>query len=136
MLKQSSHHLTNHHLTNHQTPKRPSRTLLCLAVAVALSTQLAYADESQGDEPTVVLAEETIYIDRPSIGTQMTVGRDKLKHRSATLGNALAGELGIHSNPFVVGRVSLSFVDRTGCESRFYKTARTSWIGLPCRLSM
>ncbi|OBX63314.1 TonB-dependent receptor [Moraxella lacunata] len=69
-------------------------------MAVALSAQLAYADETQSDEPTVVLADETIYIERPSIGTQMTVGRDKLKHRSATLGNALAGELGIHSNPF------------------------------------
>lgn len=111
MLKQSSRHLINH-----QIPKRPSKTPLCLAVAVALSAQLAYADETQSDELTVVLADETIYIDRPSIGTQMTVGRDKLKHRSATLGNALAGELGIHSNPFGGGASSPSFVDRTGCE--------------------
>nr|WP_026313215.1 TonB-dependent receptor plug domain-containing protein [Actinobacillus capsulatus] len=29
--------------------------------------------------------------------------KSQLKHRSATLGNALAGELGIHSNPFSGG---------------------------------
>ncbi|WP_155400035.1 hypothetical protein [Moraxella bovoculi] len=30
----------------------------------------------------------------------MIIRRDTLQQRSATLGNALAGELGIHSNPF------------------------------------
>lgn len=61
------------------------------------------------NEPSVILAHETINLTKESDSlafadskkaSDLTVSKDKLKHRSATLGNALALESGIHSNPF------------------------------------
>ena len=40
--------------------------------------------------------------------SDLTLSKDKLKYRSATLGNALSGELGIHSNPFGGGSSDVS----------------------------
>lgn len=78
---------------------------LVLAVAI-FSMQFAAADET---EPTVNLGVLTVTA-MPSTGignllgeqgiSDQTVKKEALKQRSATLGNALAGERGIHSNPF------------------------------------
>lgn len=84
-----------------KTPHKP----LVLAVSM-LFTQFAIADDG---EPTTDLGTLTVTA-TPSTGignllgqrgiSDQTIKKEALKQRSATLGNALAGERGIHSNPF------------------------------------
>ncbi|WP_323843592.1 TonB-dependent receptor [Moraxella sp. Pampa] len=81
---------------------------LPLAVLTLLA-QAAYADVVS-DEPDLKLGHMAITLNRTisssdafddsKKASDMTVTKDKLKHRSSTLGNALAAESGIHSNPF------------------------------------
>lgn len=79
-----------------------------------LVKRAALAEETQEAEvPSTIL--ETLLVSvvsSPDSGfvfndskkaSDISVGRDKLKHRSVTLGNALADELGVHSNPFGSG---------------------------------
>lgn len=71
----------------------------------------AVADNTKlGEEPTTTLKgvlvssqtnQNTGFVFKDSKqSSDLTLSKDKLKYRSATLGNALSGELGIHSNPF------------------------------------
>ncbi|WP_196296514.1 TonB-dependent receptor plug domain-containing protein [Moraxella bovoculi] len=84
------------------------RKTLPLAI-LTLLTQVVYADEILHDEPSVtldplVVAYKTLLSGSAFSGNQKasdtTISKSKLQQRSATLGNALAGELGVHSNPF------------------------------------
>ncbi|WGE57580.1 TonB-dependent receptor [Actinobacillus equuli] len=76
------------------------------AITVALFTLLsltAQAEERIELEEVKVNARgklgDSVLNNADNISDQV-VDKSQLKHRSATLGNALAGELGIHSNPF------------------------------------
>lgn len=77
---------------------------LAFAVLVALS-QTVFADvpSVELDAMKIVLNKSTpqsLAFDGSAKASDLTVSKEKLKHRSATLGNALALESGIHSNPF------------------------------------
>lgn len=77
-----------------------------LALSIALVSLSAHADDTATktevtlDTLNAVVKggmQTTSTLKKPS---DMIIRRDTLQQRSATLGNALAGELGIHSNPF------------------------------------
>ncbi|WP_029103682.1 TonB-dependent receptor [Moraxella caprae] len=87
---------------------RTYKTLSCAVLAILANT--AFAHETPNGEPHVVLEGMHITLDRSPVqghafvgnqkASDTTVSKSKLQQRSATLGNALSGELGIHSNPF------------------------------------
>lgn len=84
------------------------KPLVCAILATFSLPAMAQTELT--DEPTVVLDEVLVTsqasqnsgfaFNNTKKASDVTVTRDKLKHRSATLGNALANELGVHSNPF------------------------------------
>lgn len=88
------------------------KNTLYLAILAVLSNT-AFADDNDSKDtgvPEVTL--DTIVIEATSTkvnslpfaesqkASDMVISKEKLKSKSATLGNALAGESGIHSNPF------------------------------------
>lgn len=85
------------------------RKTLPLAI-LTLLTQVVYADEILHDEPSVALDPMVVALNKTLLSgsafsgnqkaSDTTISKSKLQQRSATLGNALAGELGVHSNPF------------------------------------
>ncbi|WP_432480924.1 TonB-dependent receptor [Moraxella sp. ZY200743] len=85
------------------------RKTLPLAI-LTLLTQVVYADEILHDEPSVALDPMVVALNKTLLSgsafsgnqkaSDTTISKSKLQQRSATLGNALTGELGVHSNPF------------------------------------
>lgn len=80
---------------------------LPLAISLVLS-QMAFADSSK-EEPSVLLDNMSVMLSTTpqslafsdaTKASDLTIKKDKLQHRSATLGNALSSQGGIHSNPF------------------------------------
>lgn len=84
---------------------------LTLAILVAITSTQSHADSTDDDgTPTVQLEalqatvssnfQSSLAFADSKKASDMTVKKEVLKHRSSTLGNALALESGIHSNPF------------------------------------
>lgn len=86
---------------------------LTLAILVAILGSHAHANDDVSDDeslPSVTLETLEVNVNRNPYSSlafgdskkasDMTVKKEALKHRSATLGNALALESGIHANPF------------------------------------
>lgn len=87
-----------------------TKNALYLAVMTAFFAHTAHADDEVSDEPSVTM--DTLVVTVSGVGTQtnllgrrenvsdVTVRANELKQRATTLGDALDGELGIHSNQF------------------------------------
>lgn len=90
---------------------------LLLAIGGVFAMQLAYADDTTSDTPampstdivpTVVLDGDEIIVSRRTAQSlfgqakpsDVIIKQETLKKNSATLGDALAGELGVHSNHY------------------------------------
>lgn len=84
----------------------PYKTL-SLAIATLLFSQVALAEDKDDEVAdlgtltiTATKARTLLAFDDSKKASDLTVQKSSLQHRSATLGNALAGEVGVHSNPF------------------------------------
>lgn len=82
------------------TPKTLNLAIMMILASIAT---IGFADENKPnvDLPAMQIGisqSQTLFGDKKASDT--TVYRTALQQRSATLGNALAGELGVHSNPF------------------------------------
>ncbi|AKG07204.1 iron-regulated outer membrane protein [Moraxella bovoculi] len=83
---------------------------LTLAILVATTSTQSHANSTDDDTPTVQLealqvtvstnTQSSLAFADTKKASDLTVKKEVLKHRSSTLGNALALESGIHSNPF------------------------------------
>lgn len=84
----------------------PYKTL-SLAIVTLLFSQVALAEDKDDEVAdlgtltiTATKARTLLAFDDSKKASDLTVQKSSLQHRSATLGNALAGEVGVHSNPF------------------------------------
>ncbi|MCC3344703.1 TonB-dependent receptor [Psychrobacter sanguinis] len=76
-----------------QQPSEPNPTLNLVSIPTAIFETITVASSSK-HVPT------GLAFDNTQKASDVIINKEKLQQRSATLGNALADELGVHSNPF------------------------------------
>lgn len=91
-----------------------SRPFKKTALTCLIMTLLYAQAHAQSTDPHVVLEDMVIHVDKNNSLSALAfydsqkasdgvIDKNTLRHKSATLGDALSGELGIHSNPFGAG---------------------------------